>query len=105
MEIERAIRERLVLELRYHEDSEPEEPGTRLVEPYVLYSDHRGRQMLRVWQVDGFSIRGNLPDWRTFHTDSLSEVEVLRTHFIPRPDRQAMLQGLDMAATIASIET
>jgi predicted DNA-binding transcriptional regulator YafY len=107
MEIERAIRELLVIELAYHEEGDDGSDAgkMRLVEPYRLFVGKKRKDvvLLRAWQIDGFSQKGGLPDWRTLPIDNISDVRVLRTHFIPRSDRDAMLESLDIARTIIAV--
>jgi len=94
-DLERAIRERLVVELSY-------DGGMRIVEPHVLFEDQEGCHLVRMWQVDGFSHEPwSLPQWRCFFVDKLAELQVLRSHFGTRPDAK---QGLEGATVLVSAE-
>jgi len=67
--LRQAIRDRRIVEFRYHGEH-------RVVEPYRLGLDG-GRLRLMGWQ----SRKG----WRSFHADEMTELEVLdRTFFQPR---------------------
>jgi len=96
-ELTRAIKERLEVELFY-------DGGTRRVHPYLLFVDRKQCRLLRVWQVGGFSHHPEqLPQWRSFNVDAISETKLLESHFEPREDRKKDAASLAVEAVIASV--
>jgi hypothetical protein len=96
-ELEQAMAQRLVLEVRYN-------GGMRLVEPYVLFEDKEGERLLRVWQIGGYSSTGKIPNWRSFKVASIADARVLRTPFIDAKAKAADVQAPGAVRILASIE-
>lgn len=97
-ELERAIKERLEVDLYY-------DGGVRRVHPHLLFVDSKGCKLLRVWQVGGFSHHpDSLPQWRSFDVERISDVHVLESHFEPREDQKRDRAQLQMATILASLD-
>jgi len=85
-----AIENRLMLRLSYN-------GGQRLIEPHCYGEGNKGHDLLRVFQVDGFSVRGGIPDWRLFIVNKVSDLTLTNIEFDgPRdgynPDDPAMAE-------------
>ena len=63
-----AIAGRVLLEF-YHDG------GTRLVEPYVHGQNHAGNDVLRAYQVSGYSSSGESEGWKIFRLDRMSALQ------------------------------
>jgi predicted DNA-binding transcriptional regulator YafY len=77
-ELETAVRERRVVELRYQGDpgSEP-----RVIYPHALYITSTGKECIDAYQVAGPSRSGSLPEWRDFNLAKIVQVRTLDEHF------------------------
>lgn len=75
-----AIQERRLIEFEYHEHH-------RVAEPHV-YGRYGGKIQLLVYQVDGTSSSGGLPQWRRIELNEVTELSVLTDKFDgPRPTK------------------
>jgi len=75
-----AIRERRIIRLHY-------DGGLRDVEPHFHGASSEGNDLLRAYQVGGYSRSGQPHGWRTFRLDHASALAVTdRTFSVPRPD-------------------
>lgn len=74
-----AIRERLLLELRYHEH-------TRMVAPHAYGIDTTGDELLSGYQVWGGSESGESAGWKSFKVRDIENVQLTRRKFGPRPE-------------------
>lgn len=72
-----AIRDRVVIELRYHDCS-------RLVEPYVYGTTRAGDDMLRCYQVAGGSVSGERRGWKLLRIADIVSAHLTQTSFEPR---------------------
>jgi hypothetical protein len=86
----RAIGERRVVTARYPASGNA---AVRVFFPHVLYRSAAGELLVDVFQVDGPSGRGHLPDWRVLKVAGLREVDVLDTVFIPMPRPDIVADG------------
>lgn len=55
-------------------------PGIRVVEPYAYGVDDGGRELLRAYQISGFS-RSREQGWKLFHVDEMHEIQILQEGF------------------------
>jgi hypothetical protein len=55
--------------------------GTRLVYPHALGELTNNRLTLSAYQVGGFSQSGNLPQWRSFPLENISNIQINDDHF------------------------
>lgn len=74
-----AIRQRRLLELRYHNH-------TRVVAPHVYGVDTTGDELLSCYQVWGGSEGGEAAGWKSFKVAGLSELKLTTRRFGPRPE-------------------
>lgn len=93
--IDQAIKNRSVLTLNYKGE------GRRTVEPHVHYMDRENVALVLTWQTGGFSHRGNLPNFRQFYLDDITEIEVQSATFMPRADYRKHLD--EQARIITSV--
>lgn len=76
----RAISERRVVQFEY-------DGGTRVVEPHCHGVSKTGKEVLRGYQVAGYSDSGNPIGWKLFSVQRMSGVTILDTEFPEdRPD-------------------
>lgn len=70
-----AINERKVIEFDYDEHK-------RIVQPhaYGIHKDTRN-EVLRAFQIRGYSSSGNVPDWRLYILSKISNIKVLNEIF------------------------
>lgn len=84
-----AIKNRRQVKMKY-------EGRERLVDPYLIGTTTAGNEVLRAYQVGGYSERGGLPAWRLFTLRGISGVEILDTSFgihpLYNPYDKAMVQ-------------
>ena len=65
--IRRAIEDRRVLRIYY-------DGGERVIEPHCLGRGRQGQQLLRAWQVSGYS-RSRQPEaWKLFRVENIVDV-------------------------------
>jgi hypothetical protein len=76
-----AIRERRVIELRYHGYS-------RIVEPHVYGADRHGNDVVRCYQLAGGSESGERAGWKLLKLRDALVVYLAETRFEPRPEYQ-----------------
>jgi hypothetical protein len=74
-----AIKERRLLELRYHEH-------TRTVAPHVYGLDTTGDELLSGYQVWGGSEGGEAAGWKSFKVREIENVQLTTRKFGPRPE-------------------
>lgn len=74
-----AIRERCVLELRYHGYS-------RIVEPHIYGRTKKNEEVVRCYQLAGDSDSGERAGWKLLKLDVAVLVHLTETPFLPRPD-------------------
>jgi predicted DNA-binding transcriptional regulator YafY len=72
-EIYTAIHERRRLRFTY-------DSGTRVVEPYAYGVGDGGRELLRAYQISGFS-RSRERGWKLFHVDEMTDITLLEGTF------------------------
>lgn len=72
-----AIRDQVVIELRYHAYS-------RLVEPYVYGRTRHGDDMVRCYQVAGGSVSGERRGWKLLKIAEIVSAHLTETSFEPR---------------------
>ncbi len=77
--ISEAIREKLMLELRYHGFS-------RIVEPHAYGRDKNGDEILRCYQVSGGSESGERIGWKLLKVRDAFSLFVTSASFAPRSD-------------------
>jgi hypothetical protein len=70
----RAIKQRRIV--RFHYDG-----GVREVEPYCHGTSGEGHELLRGYQIDGFSTSGSREGWKTFRLDTAAGLELTDRHF------------------------
>lgn len=75
----RAIKERRLLELRYHDHK-------RVVAPHVYGIDTTGDELLSGYQTWGGSEGGEAAGWKSFKVESLSDLKLTGRKFGPRPE-------------------
>jgi hypothetical protein len=100
----RAIRTRRVMAGRYAPSGDD---GLRVFYPHVLYRSAAGELIVDVFQVDGPTRGGRLPDWRALKVAGLRELEILDAVFLPVPRvdlvsaryrREVLAQCVDLRA-------
>ena len=74
-----AIRERHVVELRYHRYS-------RIVEPYVYGLGRDGLERIRCYQIAGESDSGEMIGWKLLRVEEIVSLRVTETRFAARDD-------------------
>lgn len=72
-----AIREKRVIELRYHAYS-------RVVEPHAHGRGRDGEGLLRCYQLSGGSESGESFGWKLLKTDEIFTLHLTDLHFSPR---------------------
>ncbi len=53
----------------------------RVIEPYLTGINFKGNEVLRAYQVSGYSSSGDLPAWRLFLIADINNVDVLEEYF------------------------
>ncbi|WP_136420234.1 MULTISPECIES: hypothetical protein [Oxalobacteraceae] len=76
-----AVREKRVLELRYHGYS-------RIVEPHIYGEDRHGDEVVRCFQIAGGSESGERAGWKLLKIKDALVVLVAETRFEPRAEFQ-----------------
>jgi len=71
--IRSAITNKKLLKFNYHKFE-------RIVEPHV-YGVKDGREAILVYQIEGGSSSGGLPEWRRMFLDEISDMEILARTF------------------------
>lgn len=74
-----AIKNRTILELRYHGFS-------RVVEPHAYGRDEIGQEVLRCYQVSGGSVTGERTGWKLLKLSEISTLQVTDGSFVHRPE-------------------
>lgn len=75
-----AIRSKKLLRFRYNE-------GNRTVESYCYGETKNGKELLRAYQITGYSESGERIDWKLFSVKKLKNIRVLEENFTGRrPD-------------------
>lgn len=77
--IDQAVKEKRVLELRYHGYS-------RIVEPHIYGKDKNGEEVVRCYQLAGGSESGERAGWKLLKMKDVVLVHLAETHFVPRPE-------------------
>lgn len=77
----RAMRERKLLEVVYHQRQ-------RLVAPHIFGIDTTGAETLSCYQVAGGTTGGDRQGWKSFKTCELVVKQISTLHFHPRPEYQ-----------------
>lgn len=72
--IKQAIRDKKLIQFWYHNNQ-------RIAEPHVLGITTQDKLTVLTMQVGGYSSSGGLPDWRMFHVDEISSLQVLNQTF------------------------
>lgn len=76
LKIINAIKAKSVLKVNYKME------GERLIEPFCYGVGSTGNELLRAWQVSGFSNHpGKLLPWRLFVVGNMSEIQVTEENF------------------------
>jgi hypothetical protein len=74
-----AINNRYVLSIFY-------DGGTRIIEPHCYGISTEGNELLRAFQVNGYSNSGNPIGWKLFRVDNIMSMESTGDTFVsPRP--------------------
>lgn len=79
-ELLRAIAEHRVVDLRYGDD-----PADRRVQPHILYRTSAGQERVDIYQVEGPTHSGALPEWRQLNLQRIRSLDVLDEAFRPAP--------------------
>jgi len=58
----------------------------RTAEPHCYGVSADGRELLRAYQVDGYSKSGPLPGWRTYEVSEMTEISLGVQFAAPRED-------------------
>lgn len=74
-----AIREKRIIELRYHDYS-------RIVEPYAHGRGRDGEGLLRCYQLRGGSASGERAGWKLLKTAEIFMLDLTDSYFSPRPE-------------------
>lgn len=53
----------------------------RIVEPHTYGVNHKGNEILAAYQIEGTSDKGDVPVWKQFTTDKISNLKVLNETF------------------------
>lgn len=83
-----AINQRRLLQLTYHY-------GTRIVEPHAYGRSKKGHEILRAYQVSGYSESGEPTGWKLFRVDEIGSIVALQSSFAPRWDYQRDDRAMD----------
>ncbi|MHB1295013.1 MAG: hypothetical protein ACYC4R_08430 [Anaerolineae bacterium] len=84
----KAIQGRLLIAFRYS-------GGERLVEPYVHGVSTAGHEVIRGYQVSGYSASGRPTGWKQFRVEDMADLELTnRTFTDNRPGYQPSGRGL-----------
>ena len=74
-----AIKERRLLELRYHDHK-------RVVAPHVYGIDTTGDELLSCYQTWGGSEGGEAAGWKSFKVGEIADAKLTSRKFGPRPE-------------------
>ena len=55
--------------------------GIRVAEPFCHGSGKQGQDLLRAYQIDGYSESGNSVGWKLFRVDQMADVEKIDKQF------------------------
>lgn len=77
--VKQAIKDRKILELRYH-------GFFRVVEPHAYGRDKSGQEVLRCYQVSGGSASGERTGWKLLKLREIYTLHIANGRFVPRPD-------------------
>ena len=69
-----AITDRRVLSVYY-------DGGSRLIEPFCYGVSTKGNEVLRAYQVEGYSSSGNASGWKLFDVSLISSVDITEKTF------------------------
>lgn len=89
-----AIKERHMLELRYH-------GWSRIVEPHAYGRDKSGDEVLRCYQVSGGSVSGERFGWKLLKLREITSLHMGDKGFTPRLDYKH--NDKDMAAFFVQV--
>ena len=56
--------------------------GSRRVEPYCYGISRNGKELLRAYQISGFSRSRNPSGWKLFHVSKIKGVQIINEAFI-----------------------
>lgn len=74
-EICKAIKSRKMITFNY-------DGGLRKVEPYCYGISRKSKELLRAYQISGFSRSGNPSGWKLFHVSKIRRVQITNEIFI-----------------------
>jgi len=93
--IETAISEKKIIEFDYHSYH-------RVAEPHI-YGILEGKHDILVFQIEGGSSSGGLPEWRRMHLNEISNLTITdRTFAGPRPNPSGRRSSFDTIITVVS---
>lgn len=74
-----AIQHKYVLRINYG-------GGDRIIEPHCYGVSREGKELLRAYQVEGFSQSGKPTEWKLFRVDEIKSMQSTgNTFLVPRP--------------------
>jgi len=62
------------------------EGNTRIVEPYMVYTSSTGKRLFHCYQLEGYSRRDRVPEWKNPEVESFLFAAIRDAKFAPRPD-------------------
>lgn len=71
-----AIKNRKLINFYY------EDKPIRKAAPHAIYISSTGKENLDAYQYEGYSKKGELPDWRNFSLYKMSNIEILNENFV-----------------------
>lgn len=77
------------------------EGGERIVQPHAYGINARDNEMLRCWQIDGYSKSGRVPGWKPLLTEEAHSFTILEDTF--EPHRQYRQNDKHMTEIFAQI--
>jgi hypothetical protein len=96
-ELRAAIRERNVVEFRYH--------GTpRVAHPHAIFIASTGTHCLDAVQVGGRSTSGSLPGWRRFDLNDIDVVTVRDESFEVDPEFEVRARDYRRGIVVAAVD-
>jgi hypothetical protein len=96
-DLRRAIRERRVVEFRYHD-------RTRIAHPHAIFVATTGTHCLDAVQVGGRSTSGPLPGWRRFDLNAIDAVTIRDEGFDVDPEFDQRAQDYRRGILVASVQ-
>jgi hypothetical protein len=96
-ELRAAIRERNVVEFRYH-------GRQRVAHPHAIFIASTGTHCLDAVQVGGRSSSGPLPGWRRFDLNEIDAVTVLRDRFDVDPEFEVRARDYRRGIVVAAVD-